>query len=75
MGFGARQVRAFLADRSERSGQLMSDEDAGKAQRVMKAMLLTRKIDVAGLKRAHAAQMGPAVGSPPPRSSSGRATA
>ena len=38
-------------------GELLADKDAGKAQRVMKAMLQMKKIDIAGLQRA-AAQAG-----------------
>ncbi len=34
-------------------GELMGDSDPAKAQRVMQAMLQMRKIDVAGLQRAH----------------------
>jgi predicted 3-demethylubiquinone-9 3-methyltransferase (glyoxalase superfamily) len=34
-------------------GEMMSDPDAGKAQRVMQAMLQMRKIDVARLKKAY----------------------
>src|SRR5262249_14514164 len=33
----------------------LGDNDAGKAQRVMQAMLQMRKIDIAALERAHAA--------------------
>lgn len=35
--------------------EMLKDEDAEKAQRVMKAMLQMRKIDIAALKRAQAA--------------------
>lgn len=34
-------------------GELLSDEDAEKAQRVMKAMLQMSKIEIEGLRRAH----------------------
>ncbi len=34
-------------------GELMQDEDAEKAQRVMQAMLQMQKIDIAALKRAY----------------------
>ena len=34
-------------------GELMGDKDPEKAQRVMQAMLQMKKIDIAGLKRAH----------------------
>ncbi len=34
-------------------GELLNDPDAAKAQRVMKAMLQMRKIDIEGLKRAY----------------------
>jgi predicted 3-demethylubiquinone-9 3-methyltransferase (glyoxalase superfamily) len=34
-------------------GELLGDEDADKAQRVMQAMLEMKKIDIEGLKRAH----------------------
>lgn len=33
---------------------MLTDPDAGKSQRVMTAMLRMKKIDIAGLKRAHA---------------------
>jgi predicted 3-demethylubiquinone-9 3-methyltransferase (glyoxalase superfamily) len=36
-------------------GELLSDEDAEKAQRVMNAMLQMSKIDIAGLRRAYEA--------------------
>jgi predicted 3-demethylubiquinone-9 3-methyltransferase (glyoxalase superfamily) len=35
-------------------GELLSDKDPEKSQRVMKAMLQMDKIDIAGLKRAYA---------------------
>lgn len=35
-------------------GRLLGDEDAEKSQRVMKAMLQMRKLDIAGLERAYA---------------------
>jgi predicted 3-demethylubiquinone-9 3-methyltransferase (glyoxalase superfamily) len=35
--------------------ELLQDEDAEKGQRVMKAMLQMRKLDIAALQRAHAA--------------------
>jgi predicted 3-demethylubiquinone-9 3-methyltransferase (glyoxalase superfamily) len=35
-------------------GELMSDPDPAKAQRVMQAMLQMKKIDVAKLRQAHA---------------------
>ena len=35
-------------------GEMLGDKDAKKSQRVMQAMLQMRKIDIAGLKRAHA---------------------
>jgi predicted 3-demethylubiquinone-9 3-methyltransferase (glyoxalase superfamily) len=35
-------------------GELMSDPDAGKANRVMEAMLQMKKIDIAALERAYA---------------------
>jgi len=35
-------------------GELMTDKDAKKAQRVMQAMLQMKKIDIAALKRAYA---------------------
>ena len=34
-------------------GELLSDEDAEKAQRVMKAMLQMSKIEIEGLRRAY----------------------
>ena len=34
-------------------GQLMGDPDPAKSQRVMQAMLQMKKIDIAGLQRAH----------------------
>ena len=34
-------------------GKLMGDKDPAKAGRVMKAMLQMKKIDIAGLKKAH----------------------
>lgn len=34
-------------------GEMMSDKDPAKAQRVMQAMLQMKKIDVAGLRRAY----------------------
>ena len=34
-------------------GELLSNPDAAKAQRVMQAMLQMKKLDIAGLKRAH----------------------
>jgi predicted 3-demethylubiquinone-9 3-methyltransferase (glyoxalase superfamily) len=37
-------------------GELLSDPDPVKSQRVMKAMLQMKKIDVAGLKRAYEAR-------------------
>jgi predicted 3-demethylubiquinone-9 3-methyltransferase (glyoxalase superfamily) len=37
-------------------GELLGDPDPVKAQRVMQAMLQMKKIDVAGLRRAYAAQ-------------------
>jgi predicted 3-demethylubiquinone-9 3-methyltransferase (glyoxalase superfamily) len=37
-------------------GELMADPDRKKAQRVMQAMLQMQKIDIAGLKRAHAGE-------------------
>jgi predicted 3-demethylubiquinone-9 3-methyltransferase (glyoxalase superfamily) len=36
--------------------ELMQDRDPQKSNRVMQAMLQMRKIDIAGLKRAHSAQ-------------------
>src|SRR3990172_3032030 len=36
--------------------ELLQDQDAGKSQRVMQAMLQIKKIDIAGLKRAYAGQ-------------------
>ena len=35
-------------------GQMLQDEDANKAQRVMQAMLQMKKIDIAGLRQAYA---------------------
>jgi predicted 3-demethylubiquinone-9 3-methyltransferase (glyoxalase superfamily) len=35
-------------------GEMLSDPDAGKARRVMQAMLEMKKIDIAGLTRAYA---------------------
>ena len=37
-------------------GELMSDKDPQKSQRVMQAMMQMSKIDIDGLKRAHAGQ-------------------
>jgi predicted 3-demethylubiquinone-9 3-methyltransferase (glyoxalase superfamily) len=37
-------------------GRMLSDSDAEKAQRVMRAMLKMRKIDIDGLRRAYASQ-------------------
>ncbi len=34
-------------------GELLSDNDAAKSQRVMQAMLKMNKLDIAGLKQAH----------------------
>jgi predicted 3-demethylubiquinone-9 3-methyltransferase (glyoxalase superfamily) len=34
-------------------GQLLADKDAGKAQRVMQAMLQMRKLDISKLKQAY----------------------
>lgn len=34
-------------------GEMLGDKDAGRSQRVMKAMLQMNKIDIAGLKRAY----------------------
>jgi predicted 3-demethylubiquinone-9 3-methyltransferase (glyoxalase superfamily) len=34
-------------------GRLLNDKDAGKSQRVMKAMLQMKKIDIQGLKQAY----------------------
>jgi predicted 3-demethylubiquinone-9 3-methyltransferase (glyoxalase superfamily) len=36
--------------------EMLQDEDAGKAKRVMKAMLGMRKLDIGGLKRAYEQQ-------------------
>jgi predicted 3-demethylubiquinone-9 3-methyltransferase (glyoxalase superfamily) len=33
-------------------GKLLSDKDPAKAQRIMRAMLQMKKIDIAGLKQA-----------------------
>jgi predicted 3-demethylubiquinone-9 3-methyltransferase (glyoxalase superfamily) len=41
-----------LADHPTAFGELLSDPDPEKSQRVMKAMLDMTKIDIAGLKRA-----------------------
>ena len=35
-------------------GELLQDEDAGRADRVMQAMLQMKKIDMEGLRKAHA---------------------
>jgi hypothetical protein len=35
-------------------GKMMQDKDAGKAERVMKAMLQMKKIDIKTLKQAYA---------------------
>jgi predicted 3-demethylubiquinone-9 3-methyltransferase (glyoxalase superfamily) len=35
-------------------GELMRDPDRGRARRVMEAMLRMKKLDIAGLRRAHA---------------------
>ena len=37
-------------------GQLMQDKDPKKSERVMKALLQMKKLDIAGLKRAYEAQ-------------------
>jgi predicted 3-demethylubiquinone-9 3-methyltransferase (glyoxalase superfamily) len=37
-------------------GEMLRDEDEGKSQRVMNAMLQMSKIDIEGLKRAYASQ-------------------
>ncbi len=34
-------------------GEMMQDEDAEKANRVMQALLQMKKLDIAGLKRAY----------------------
>jgi len=70
---GSDQMCGWLKDRYGLSwqivptalGQLMSDPDAGKARRVMEAMLKMKKIDIAELTRAYE---GAATG----RSSAGR---
>jgi hypothetical protein len=45
-------VRRVLADRPRRLTELLADPDQEKSQRVMKAMLEMKKIDVAELERA-----------------------
>ena len=61
-GSGGREIQCgWLQDRFGVSwqivprvlGELLSDEDPAKAQRVMEAMLQMAKIDIAGLERAY----------------------
>ena len=48
------QVRRVLAGRARRSlPAMLSDQDPTKAERVMKAMLQMKKLDIAALQRAH----------------------
>ena len=52
-------VRRLVADRPERSCELIGDPDREKAQRVMQAMLQMRKIEIAELEQAAAGSVGP----------------
>jgi len=53
MRLAERQVWRLVADRSRLSGEAVSAPDAEKSERVMKAMLQMKKIDLGALKRAH----------------------
>ena len=52
MRLDQRQVRAVVAGRSDRAVELLGDPDPEKAQRVMKAMLDMKKLEIRGLKQA-----------------------
>jgi predicted 3-demethylubiquinone-9 3-methyltransferase (glyoxalase superfamily) len=46
----AKHFRPLMAGRSDRRTRLLADEKSEKAQRVMKALLQMKKLDIAALK-------------------------
>jgi hypothetical protein len=53
MRLAKRQTWVVVANRSDDLPEMLQDEDPERSQRVMKAMLQVKKLDIAGLERAY----------------------